>query len=296
MIREVIGGLLDDVDDRDEFDVVDDFSGPFPVEIISRMLGVPEGERQQIRHWLDLSRCSASRARWTRRPRARPPCSSSASTSTSSPRRSGPNPADDMLSRLTQVTVDRGDGEQTGLRRPSRSPASPSLIGGAGAETVTKLVGNAVVLFARQPRPVAARSSTIGRRSPAAVEETLRYPAALAVPGPVLGRGPHVRGRHHPRRLPGPAAHRRRHPRPPPVRRPRRRSTSIARRPSRSASATASTAASARRSPAWRAASPSRSSPLAGSAWRSTTSGLRRVNMSNVAGYASVPVRAVRRG
>ena len=31
-----------------------DFSGPFPVEIISRMLGVPEGERQQIRHWLDL--------------------------------------------------------------------------------------------------------------------------------------------------------------------------------------------------------------------------------------------------
>ena len=27
----------------------------FPVEIISRMLGVPEGERQQIRHWLDVS-------------------------------------------------------------------------------------------------------------------------------------------------------------------------------------------------------------------------------------------------
>ena len=36
------------------FDVVADFSGPFPVEIICRMLGVPDGERQQIRHWLDL--------------------------------------------------------------------------------------------------------------------------------------------------------------------------------------------------------------------------------------------------
>ena len=40
---------------RDEFDAVADFSAPFPVEIISRMLGVPEGERQQIRDWLDLS-------------------------------------------------------------------------------------------------------------------------------------------------------------------------------------------------------------------------------------------------
>ena len=29
-----------------------DFSALFPVEVISRMLGVPEGERQQIREWL----------------------------------------------------------------------------------------------------------------------------------------------------------------------------------------------------------------------------------------------------
>src|SRR5436189_172349 len=37
------------------YDVVAALSAPFPVEIISRMLGVPEGERQQIRHWLDLT-------------------------------------------------------------------------------------------------------------------------------------------------------------------------------------------------------------------------------------------------
>ena len=30
-----------------------DVSGPFPIEVISRMLGVPDGERQQVRHWLD---------------------------------------------------------------------------------------------------------------------------------------------------------------------------------------------------------------------------------------------------
>ena len=49
MIREVMCGFLDPLDGATEFDVVADFSGPFPVEIISRMLGVPEADRQRIR-------------------------------------------------------------------------------------------------------------------------------------------------------------------------------------------------------------------------------------------------------
>ena len=53
MVNEVIGGILDQCDDEG-FDVVGDFSGPFPVEVISRMLGVPAPDRQQIRHWLDI--------------------------------------------------------------------------------------------------------------------------------------------------------------------------------------------------------------------------------------------------
>ena len=53
MIREVICSFLDPVSDAPEFDAVADFAGPFPVEVISRMLGVPDGEHQQIREWLD---------------------------------------------------------------------------------------------------------------------------------------------------------------------------------------------------------------------------------------------------
>ena len=41
--------------DPDNFDVVQDFSGPFPVEVITRMAGVPEEFRQQVRHWIDTS-------------------------------------------------------------------------------------------------------------------------------------------------------------------------------------------------------------------------------------------------
>ena len=54
MIREVITSFLAPFDDADSFDAVADFSALFPVEIISRMLGVPEGDRQRIRHWLDV--------------------------------------------------------------------------------------------------------------------------------------------------------------------------------------------------------------------------------------------------
>ena len=55
MVREVIVTHLDRLDGRDTFDVVADFSAPFPVEIIARMLGVPEDMSQQVREWIDIS-------------------------------------------------------------------------------------------------------------------------------------------------------------------------------------------------------------------------------------------------
>ncbi|HEV7360643.1 MAG TPA: cytochrome P450, partial [Mycobacterium sp.] len=51
-IHEVIDKYLGALD-PDHFDVVQDFSGPFPVEVITRMAGVPEEYRQQVRHWID---------------------------------------------------------------------------------------------------------------------------------------------------------------------------------------------------------------------------------------------------
>ena len=48
--------------DPDNFDVVQDFSGPFPVEVITRMAGVPEEFRQQVRHWIDTEPASQAGA------------------------------------------------------------------------------------------------------------------------------------------------------------------------------------------------------------------------------------------
>ena len=171
MVREVITGYLAHLEDRDTFDVVEEFSAPFPVEIITRMLGVPEGERQQIREWLDLS-LHRERGQMAPTPEGIEAGIASGTYYYELVAEKRRNPVDDMLSRLAQVTVDRGDGVETGLD-DAEIAGFASLLGGAGAETVTKLVGNAVVLFHRHPDQWQRVVDDPGL-IPQAVEEILR--------------------------------------------------------------------------------------------------------------------------
>ena len=172
MIREVINGYLDALGAAAEFDAVTDFSAPFPVEVISRMLGVPRDDRQRIRQWIDRQ--------LHREPGQVDPTPDGSQAGmeagayffalAAEKRRC---PGDDMLSALATVKVDRGDGKMTGLD-DAEIAGFASLLGGAGAETVTKLVGNAVVLFARHPDQWELVRDHPGM-IPAAVEEILRY-------------------------------------------------------------------------------------------------------------------------
>jgi cytochrome P450 len=172
MVREVISGYLAAVEDLAAFDAVADFSAPFPVEVISRILGVPAGDRQQVRHWVDIS--------LHREPGQVQPTPDGVKATLESGSyfynlavEKRQRPADDMLSRLTQVTVDRGDGVETGLD-DAEIAGFATLLGGAGAETVTKLVGNAVVLFAKHHEQW-QKVLDDRERIPRAVEEILRY-------------------------------------------------------------------------------------------------------------------------
>ncbi len=172
MIRDVIGGFLDRLPHAEEFDAVADFAAPFPVEVISRMLGVPDGQRQQIRHWID--------AGLRREPGQTVPSPENEQAALEAALyfleltvQKRNNPGDDMLSRLTQVTVDRGDGMETGLD-DAEIAGFTSLLGGAGAETVTKLVGNAVVLFWQHPEQW-QKIVDDREKIPLAVEEILRF-------------------------------------------------------------------------------------------------------------------------
>lgn len=172
MVREKVYERIDAVN-PEQFDVVADFSALFPNEVITTMLGVPKADRDQIRRWLDLL--------LERRPGeiAVPRDGYEASVNTGlyyydlvRQRRAAPQ--DDMISRLIETEIERNgvveklsDVDITGFA---------TMLGGAGAETVTKLVGNAMVAFADFPdqwRKLRADRSKI----PAAVEELLRYEA-----------------------------------------------------------------------------------------------------------------------
>ncbi|MCT7661184.1 cytochrome P450 [Mycobacterium deserti] len=157
----------------DSFDVVADFSALFPNEVITTMLGVPKEDRDQIRRWLDLL--------LERRPGeiAVPRRGYEASMNTGlyyydlvQQRRAAPQ--DDMISRLIETEIER-DGVVEKLTDVDITGFA-TMLGGAGAETVTKLVGNAMVAFADFPdqwRKLREDRSKI----PAAVEELLRYEA-----------------------------------------------------------------------------------------------------------------------
>ncbi len=170
-VHEVIDKYLGAVD-PDQFDVVQDFSGPFPVEVITRMAGVAEEYRQQVRHWIDTS---------LHREPGQIEISESgmqANIDTAmyyfglvQERRE--DPQDDMISRLIAAEIPGEDGQLRKLDDVEITSFA-TLLGGAGAETVTKLVGSAAVLFARNPEQW-EKLQEDRSKVPGAVEELLRY-------------------------------------------------------------------------------------------------------------------------
>jgi len=82
---------------------------------------------------------------------------------------------DDLLSKLITSEIERADGQMAPLSTIEITEFA-TLLGGAGAETVTKLLGNAAVVFGRNPDQW---QKLLDDRSkiPFAVEELLRYEA-----------------------------------------------------------------------------------------------------------------------
>lgn len=172
MVREKVYEFVEALAPK-AFDVVADFSALFPNEVITTMLGVPKEDRDQIRHWLDLL--------LLRRPGEIAVTKEGYEASMNTgiyyynliqQRRA--HPQDDMISRLIETEIER-DGVVEKLTDVDISGFA-TLLGGAGAETVTKLVGNAMVAFADFPDQWRKLREDRGK-IPAAVEELLRYEA-----------------------------------------------------------------------------------------------------------------------
>jgi cytochrome P450 len=172
VVREKVYERIEELDPS-SFDVVADFSALFPNDVITAMLGVPTEDRDQIRRWVDLL--------LERHPGeiAVPAAGFEASMNTGiyyynliQKRRA--EPQDDMISRLIETEIER-DGQVEKLTDVDIAGFA-TLLGGAGAETVTKLVGNAIVAFADFPDQW-QKLRDDHSKIPAAVEELLRFEA-----------------------------------------------------------------------------------------------------------------------
>ncbi|MGV0808389.1 cytochrome P450 [Mycolicibacterium setense] len=173
LVTELVDKHLSAVDPAG-FDFVQDFAALFPVDVMTTLQGVPDEDHQQVRLWIDdllhrepgeieMSAAGMESAvnmavyyfRLIKKRRE--------------------ELGEDLISKLIESEIERDDGEMSPLTNIEITEFA-TLLGGAGAETVTKLLGNAAVVFAQNPdqwqRLLDDRSKV-----PAAVEELLRYEA-----------------------------------------------------------------------------------------------------------------------
>jgi cytochrome P450 len=181
-ISEVTTALLDDVADRQTFDLVDVLAYPLPVTVIAELLGVPADDLPLFRRWADgLFSVQATDA--TVLPTEEMMAQvlpfmremNDYLLKRIAERRA--EPTDDLLSRLTAARVD-----DEGLKDDQIVGLAGVLLL-AGHITTTALLGNAILCFDRYPdacAEVRADRSLL----PGAIEEVLRY----RTPFPRLGR------------------------------------------------------------------------------------------------------------
>lgn len=173
LVRSLIDKHLDAVN-PDRFDVVQDFSALFPVDVMTTLQGVPEQDHQQIRVWIDeLLHREPGDVDMTESGRKAAVDMAVYYYRLVKQRRN--ELGDDLLSQLITAEIERDNGEMAPLENIEITEFATRL-GGAGAETVTKLLGNAAVVFAQNPDQW---QKLLDDRSkiPLAVEELLRYEA-----------------------------------------------------------------------------------------------------------------------
>jgi cytochrome P450 len=180
VVTRVVGRYLDELAGATTFDAVADFAGPFPVEVICEIVGVPRGDRQQIRHWMDtvLEREIGNPFPSDAGIEAAIAMQTYTLDLVADRRR---HPGDDMIDHLLRAEVEGPDG--TVERLDDEAVARfVGLLTAAGAETVTKLVGNAVMTFAEHPDQLARMLDDPSLVEPA-VEEVLRWRAPAQYAG-----------------------------------------------------------------------------------------------------------------
>jgi cytochrome P450 len=171
-IRGLMDGYLAEIGTASTFDLIETIAARLPMDVISALLGVPEGEREELRD------CGNEMA--FREPGNPMPPDSAQRASAQFGRRIAAlvaerrgAPKDDLISALVQAEVVREDGNRDRLT-DEELRAFVTLINIAGNETTAKMLSSAVYWlwkFPDQRKRLVEDPSLI----PNAVEELLRY-------------------------------------------------------------------------------------------------------------------------
>ncbi|MGW0822098.1 cytochrome P450 [Streptomyces sp. NPDC002845] len=173
-LASIVGELIDGFRDRDRIDLVDNFSYPFPVTVICRLLGIPHEDEPRFHVWADILAASIDPSQASAQEReaqlqtvrqARTELAAYLSGLIEERRRS---PRDDMLSAM--ATGHGPDGEMSPLEMLSTS----ALLLIAGHETTVNLITNGMLTLLRHPDVLQRLRDDPGLAVPM-VEELLRY-------------------------------------------------------------------------------------------------------------------------
>jgi cytochrome P450 len=177
LVRELTIKVLEPLEDRDEFDFIDDIGRQLPMRVIGMLLGIPEGDQQTVRATADARmRTEEGKPRdyqrgiemqegfgeyiaWRER-----------------------KPSDDVMTELLNVEFTDETGTNRRLTREELITFC-TVLAGAGNETTNRLIGWTAKTLAEHPdqrRWLVEKPALI----PDALEEVLR----LEPPAPHVGR------------------------------------------------------------------------------------------------------------
>jgi cytochrome P450 len=181
-VRKTARGYLEPLREKGGGDFVEEFSALLPMDVIMELLGVPPADRNQLRHNMDasLERIEEPPYIGTEAVDAMIAMQEYWQQLLEEKRR---HPDNSLMSNLCQVEVT--DGGETSRLSDRDVLGFCSLIGAAGTETLTKLLANAAVLFHRWPDQW-ERLRSDPSLAAGAVEESLRYWAPSQYQGRVL--------------------------------------------------------------------------------------------------------------
>lgn len=183
-VRDIARHYLEPFAGSGGFDIQQEFSVKFPMDVISVLLGIPEPDRDQYRRWVDqgLERDPET----GEMPEGNLESMGKAGAyllELLAERRK--RPQDDLITVIAEAEYEEPGG--TRLLSDMEVTSFCGLLAAAGAETTAKLIGNAVVYLGRHPEQ---RHSLLEdpTRIPNAVEEILRYDAPSQFQGRVALR------------------------------------------------------------------------------------------------------------